>query len=145
MEFDCSKSLQQLEGTDWGEPQFDSHLVTECHRLRQVPLCDFTVEDLRITIAQDISLEYLIPIALERLYDNPFAEGSYYPCDLLVNVLRAETEFWRQHPELRDQATEIAKRLIRAFPNLPDIGYETVVEAVTTAYEKFKRKTGNTI
>lgn len=93
MNFERSKSLQELDGQDWGEPTFDSHLVTECHRLRRVPLRDFTVEDLRITIGQQIGLDYLIPLALERLEDDPFAEGAYYPCDLLVSVLRAEVRF----------------------------------------------------
>jgi hypothetical protein len=67
MELDRSKSLQQFDGEDWGEPTFDSHLVSECHRLHRVPLRDFTVEDLRITIGQQIGLDYLIPLALERL------------------------------------------------------------------------------
>jgi hypothetical protein len=141
MKIDRSKSLQQLEGEDWGDPTFDSHLVTECHRLHRVPLRNFTVEDLRITIGQDIGLEFLVPLALERLAVDPFAEGDYYPCDLLVNVLRAKTEFWRQHPKLREELVLIANRAIAAFPNMPELGYETVVEAVTTAYGKFKRKT----
>ena len=140
MQFDRSKSLQQLEGRDWGEPTFDSHLVTECHRLHRVPLSDFTVEDLRITIGQDIGLEYLLPLALERLQDDPFAEGAHYPCDLLVSVLGAKSQFWRAHPELQDRLVGIADRALSAFPDMTDIEYETVVEAVTTAYEKFKKK-----
>ena len=63
MEFDRSKSLEELEGHDWDEPTYDSGLVTECHRLHRVPLCDFTVENLRITIGQIIGLEYLVPLA----------------------------------------------------------------------------------
>lgn len=51
--FDRNKSLEQLEGQDWGEPTYDSHLVTECHRLRRVPLREFTTENLRIMIRPD--------------------------------------------------------------------------------------------
>ena len=75
MKLDRSKSLQQLDGEDWGEPTFDSHLVTECHRLHRVLLRDFTVEDLRITIGQQIGLDYLIPLALERLDDRRVFES----------------------------------------------------------------------
>ena len=32
------RTLTDLEGKDWGPPTYDSHLVTECHRLRHVPL-----------------------------------------------------------------------------------------------------------
>ena len=140
MQFDRSKSLQELDGQDWGEPTFDSHLVTECYRLHRVPLSDFTVEDLRITIGQDIGLEYLVPLALERLHNDPFAEGAHYPCDLLVSVLGVRKEYWQAHPELHQRLAAIADRALSAFPSMPDIGSETVVEVVTTAYEKFKRK-----
>ena len=71
------KSLQDLEGVDWGEPTFPSHLVTTCHRLHRTPLQDFTVEDLRIMIGQQMGLPYLVPLALERLRVNPFASRRH--------------------------------------------------------------------
>ena len=45
-----NKSLQELEAKDWGEQAYDSYLVTTIHRLRRVPLREFSVEDLRIMI-----------------------------------------------------------------------------------------------
>jgi hypothetical protein len=95
---DSDKSLEQLEGEGWGAPTFGSHLVTECHRLRRVPLREFTTENLRIMIGQQIGLPYLVPIALESLRSNPFTAGDCYEGDLLVAVLRAEAAFWREHP-----------------------------------------------
>jgi len=65
------KTLQELEGHDWGEPNFPSHLVITCHTLRRKPLRDFTVEDLRIMIGQNIGLNYLIPLAIEHLGSSP--------------------------------------------------------------------------
>lgn len=140
MKSDRNKSLQQLDGQDWGEPTYDSHLVTECHRLRRVPLRDFTVEDLRITIGQQIGLEYLVPLALEKLRDDPFAEGAYYPCDLLVSVLGAEAQFWQSHPELREQLIGIVERAISLFPTMPDIASKTVTRSVRRAYGEFQKR-----
>jgi hypothetical protein len=54
--FNRRKSLQELERDGWGQPDYDSHLVQTCHRLRRVPLADFTTEDLRIMIGQKIGL-----------------------------------------------------------------------------------------
>ena len=34
---DLHRTLTDLEGKDWGPPTYDSHLVTECHRL--APCC----------------------------------------------------------------------------------------------------------
>jgi hypothetical protein len=140
MRFDRNKSLQELEGDDWGEPTFGSHLVTECHRLHRVPLRDFTIEDLRITIGQSIGLPYLAVLALERLQDDPFAEGDCYPCDLLANMLRADAKFWRNHPELRAQLVEITERTITLFPTVPEIACDLVTKSVTDAYQEFQRR-----
>lgn len=102
------KTLEELDGQDWGEPTFPSSLVMNCHRLRRVPLGEFTVEDLRLMIGQQISLEYLVPLALEQLAANPFAEGNYYPGDLLMNVAKVPQAFWDEHPQLQAQWQPIA-------------------------------------
>src|SRR5688572_13152596 len=107
--FDKAKSIQELENKDWGEPDFDSHLVQECHRLRRVPLKDFTIENLRIMIGQSIGLEYLMPLAIEKLQENPLAEGSFYAGDLLVNVLRIESAFWLKFSALKSEVIKIAE------------------------------------
>ena len=111
-------SLQELEGQDWGEASFPSYLVRTCHALHRKPLRDFTVEDLRIMIGQNFSLEYLIPLALEHLQREPLAEGDFYPGDLLGCVLgRVEPEFWQKRPDLR-QAVEEIVALIPVFPKI---------------------------
>jgi len=138
-QFDRSKSLQQLEGEDWGEPTYHSHLVKECHRLRRVPLCDFTVEDLRIMIGQSIGLEYLVPLALERLQADPYAEGDYYPGDLLVNVLRSDARFWRRQPEFGQQLVTITERAIEPSRTLPADADETEAGYIAEAYAEFKK------
>jgi CDI immunity proteins len=112
---DRTKSLQQLDGKDWGEPTYCSSLVVECHRLRRIRLNDFTIENLRIMIGQKIDLEYLIPLALEHLYSNPLAEGMYYPGDLLHAVIKANDEFWLSYPKLRDEVEIIAKKSTSLF------------------------------
>src|SRR5262245_53553124 len=98
-----SSTLEQLEGKNWGEPSYDSHLVTECHRLRRVPLRDFTVENLRIMIGQDIGLRYLMPLAVAKLRNDPLAEGMHFPGDLMCSVLRVSREFWENDPTMRGE------------------------------------------
>ena len=107
------RTLEDLEQERWGEPEFGSHLVTECHRLRKVPIGQFTIENLRIMIGQGFSLPHLMPLALDKLVDNPFAEGDFYPGDLLQAVLRAKWEFWEAHPTLFADLQMIMGRLQR--------------------------------
>lgn len=96
------KTLQNLEKDDWGEPAYNSHLVMRCHKLRRIPLNEFTVEDLRIMIGQQIGLPYLIPLALEKLGEDILAEDDHYPGDLLVNVTKVVPEFWTANPDLHN-------------------------------------------
>jgi hypothetical protein len=113
-----NRSLQELDGQDWGEATFPSYLVRTCHALRRKPLRDFTVEDLRIMIGQNFSLEYVVPLALERLQRDPFAAGDFYPGDLLGCVLgRVQPGFWQKRPDLRHAVEEI----IAGIPPLPEI------------------------
>ncbi len=107
---DREKTLQELEGSDWGEPEFPSHLVVTCHRLHRTPLRDFTVEDLRIMIGQGIGLPFLVPLALERLEEDPLVQGDYYPGDLLGAVLGIDPGYWRDRPDLHDAALAIVRR-----------------------------------
>ncbi|WP_438496549.1 contact-dependent growth inhibition system immunity protein [Paenibacillus sp. IHBB 3054] len=100
IKFDITKSLQELDGEDWGEPTYNSNLVKNVHRLRTVPLKDFTNEDLRLMIGQKFCLAYLVPIALERLAENEFVSGARYTGDLLCAMLDIGYEFWKENIDL---------------------------------------------
>jgi len=127
-DFNRRQSLQQLEKSDWGEPTYHSSLVRTCHALRRKPLAEFTVEDLRIMIGQQISLPYLIPLALERLEVEPLAEGSYYPGDLLPAVLKVDQTFWSEHAGHRERVDRVLERLRIALPTLDEFDRETVMK-----------------
>ena len=95
-----NRTLTALEDKDWGPPTDGSHVVTECHRLRHVLLKDLAIEDLRLLIGQEIGLPFLVPLALERLNDDPWAQGHMYPGDLLNAVVTVPANFWHEHPHL---------------------------------------------
>jgi hypothetical protein len=92
------QTLTQLEGHDWGEPTFPSYVVTNGHRLRYKPLKEFTAEDLRFMLGQQISLPILMPMALDVLELD--AGGESTRGTLLYNALKVDKHFWREHPRL---------------------------------------------
>jgi hypothetical protein len=94
-----TKSLENLEKDIWNEPEYRSHLVTTCHRLRKKQLKDFDIENLRIMIGQNIGLNFLIPLSIEELKQNILVEGDFYEGDLLKSVLTSETDYWKKEKE----------------------------------------------
>jgi len=79
-------------------------------------------------IGQNISLDFLIPIAMEKLDQNPLAEGSFYAGDLLVNVLRSNPRFWSKFPALALKLIQIADRAFE-IPTITKIEFESIQEA----------------
>ena len=106
-----SKSLEELENEIWSKPDFDSNLAKECHRLWSVPISELSIENLRMLIGQKIGLEFLVPVALDLLAENPLAEGGMYKGDLLANIAAISDGFWQAHAELNNQVVEIKKDL----------------------------------
>ena len=86
---EMDRTLQELEGEDWGEPKFSSYVVTTCHSLRRKPLRELTIEEIRLAIGQQMGVRFLLPVAIERLQSDPLASGDMYEGALLKNVLTA--------------------------------------------------------
>jgi hypothetical protein len=105
------ETLEQLEGSIWPSPDYDSYLVSTVHRLRKKPLAEFTVEDLRIMIGQGVGLPHLIERAVAILERQPLAEGDFYPGDLLSSVVSAETWLACQ-PKLAFRVLHVAQRVV---------------------------------
>ena len=59
-------------------------------------LIEFSTEDLRLMINQSFSLNYLIPLAIEKLEENILAEGHLYEGDLLNAVLTSDMNYWKR-------------------------------------------------
>ena len=128
-----NSSIEELEGECWPEPDFDSHLVRECHRLRKLQLRLFTVENLRIMLGQDIGSRYLVPIALGHLEADPFVAGDFYPGDLLCAVLSLPREFWSANPELRTRVAAVAGRAV----DVAIANDEVPARAIRKAHDRF--------
>jgi hypothetical protein len=96
------KSLFSLEKNTYSDDpgEAPTRLVKRCKELIKLPLNEYTVEDLRLMIGQELGLPYLIPLAIEKLNDNLFAGGDLYEGDLLANVLGIDHTFWKQNPDL---------------------------------------------
>ena len=62
-------------------------------------------------IGQDIGLQYLVPIALDFLAENPWIAGDDYDGDLLFNVLRIDPGYWSSNEKQLSRLAQIMDEL----------------------------------
>jgi len=101
------KTLENLENDKWISFNTDSILLKRIKELRKVPLDNFSVEDLRLMIGQHLNLDYLIPLAIEKLREDILAEGDMYKGDLLLAVVNARQDFWDKSTEQKGELIEL--------------------------------------
>lgn len=94
---DTNKSIEDLENDYWGDPTYDSYVVTTCHRARQKPIKLLSNEEIRCLIGQKIGLIYLLPIAVDILKSDPLIDVTYFEGDLLLALLRLELSDWENN------------------------------------------------
>jgi hypothetical protein len=128
---DRNKSIEELEGNVWPEPDFNSQLVTRCHALRIKALKALTTEDIRIMVGQYLELNYLIPEAINKLKENVLTAGDYYEGDLLEAVLKIKNDFWDINKELSNQINEIVNSI-----NIKKIDQKELIDSIW----QFKKK-----
>lgn len=140
MPLDRSKTLEQLDGQNWGPPAFGSNLVTACHRLRRVPLERFRAEDFRLMLGQRMSLEYLVPASIAYLNECPLASGDFHPGDMLEALLRVPREFWATNPKLRDETDRITQRALQMIQDLDEDDRDSAQMGIRAAYGAFQHE-----
>ncbi|WP_196255855.1 contact-dependent growth inhibition system immunity protein [Micromonospora sp. WMMC415] len=110
-------TIEQLEREVWPDPGPDAtSLVRRCVELRRKPLAEFTVEDLRIMLGQEIGVPALLPRAVQVLLRDPLAEGDYYAGDLLSNVLRLPDSAWSNLRAERKRLASVLAELVAGPP-----------------------------
>jgi CDI immunity proteins len=110
-----AQTLEQLENDVWDSSEIKSTLIGTCHRLRKKLIDQFTIEDLRIMIGQNIGTEYLMPKALNVLDINPLADGDFFAGDLLYCVVTLPLEYWKKHLEHLNRTKKIVLSVLEVF------------------------------
>lgn len=98
--FDTRKSLLELAPGLYDEISGDDDRTMVLRRLGNKPARRLSPAELRELIARHMALRFTVPLAIERLADDPFLEAQRHPGDLLTAVLEADTRFWIDHEDL---------------------------------------------
>jgi hypothetical protein len=137
---DRSKSIDDLEGVTWAPSSLKSYVAKTGFAVRRKPLAALTDEDLRVGLEQQIGLDYLVSITIDRLHGSPLLEARLYPGDLLDSLLNVPAGFWAKNPDLRHRATELAARAMSVAPTLPATWRASVLPGLEESHARFGGK-----
>lgn len=105
------------------------------HKLRDIPLTDLTVENLRILLSQRVGVDLLTPVALDILDADPLAGGDFYPGDLLTALLRC-------HPRTTGSG-EVVTRIESLIERLSEKGdleeFDAPHSTIWTSIDEWRR------
>ena len=115
---------------------YSSGLVNKFQKLLIKPLSDYTIEDMRLMVGQNVGLEFLIPIVMEVLEKNIFVEGDYYEGDLLMVTLQSDSSFWLSNLALYHTLLLLFEQNIDNLFSLDTT--DEIKSNLLGAYERFK-------
>ena len=110
---DRSRSLQELEGADWGDPMTaETPMIGRVLTLRRKPLKDLTDGELRLAIAQHVGFPLVLELAVERLRPNPLLLADFYPGDVLAALIRVDEQDWEGRNDLREALADLFSQVM---------------------------------
>lgn len=89
------KTLENLEKDFWAEPTYDSYLVRRTHEIRKLPLTDLTNDDIAMMLRQKFSLDYIVPLTIDKLQVDILAYGDAASEGAIMDaILKVQADFW---------------------------------------------------
>lgn len=114
-------SVNDLLGLRPAEGPFPTSLVVRCEAALSAPLKDLDAGQICLLINQDAGREYVLPLAIDILRENPLVEASNYRGDLLAACLRLDPAFWADHRDMWVDLFQILEELKSTIDDLkPD-------------------------
>ena len=135
---DRSKSIEELTGYYWCAPEFESNVVLKSHAMRRKPLAELTLDDIRTGVMQQIVVSYLVPLALEVVEKDPYAESQAFPAEVTVALLNIPIEFWIAHKDLRNRLQCVYERVEATKDDQDEAWIEVILPVVREAYARFR-------
>jgi hypothetical protein len=138
-----SKSISELEKWKWKgaiPSESDSYTEYRFYTLHDKPISELDFSDIRFLITQNSGLEYLVPIAIEKLREDLFLETEYYPGDLFYSLLLINNSpnYWETHPEEKDELIKLYGDQKQALGGL-DLTDE-LIQKIKEGYKDFLNK-----
>ncbi len=82
----ASLSAADIEGR-WVEPDFESGLIVRCREAWHKPLMELTNNELATFLRQQIAVEHVLPLAIQRVKDNFVDDTELFDGELATAIV----------------------------------------------------------
>jgi len=100
MEVNEYRSLVELTEGVIEVPEEPESLGMAVGRLVTKPLRRLELKELLLLVHHHVGLPYVVPMAIDRLEGQPWAQARHCPGDLLIALMEADSRFWREREDL---------------------------------------------
>ncbi len=104
------RNLENQLGISTSNAEPNSPLQSWYDSIRDKPIHAFSDEDLCKACRQELFLEFVVPITIDRLSANPLA-GEMYDGELLAALASVTSEFWSKHKSVSLKVSEFCKSI----------------------------------
>lgn len=115
LDFNLHRSLIELDAAGWEEGTLPDDLPPAVFRLGQKPVRKLTPAELYHLLRFHLSMDYVAPLALFRLQDDPLLMADKHPGDLLTALMESDMRFWLDHEEMWGDVLEVAAHALEAI------------------------------
>lgn len=139
------KSLDDLENIKLDSSDPRDSLFRKISSVRNKKLRDLTVEDLALLLRQEISLNFIVPICIDRLNNNILAETERTGDYLITYLIKVSKDFWIKNKDLHSQVIDTVSKNMNTIINPEfennvelDSYIEDILPVILKNYERFK-------
>lgn len=138
------KTIEELENDFWKSPDFfPTKLVERVYALRKKKIINLDFEDMRLLASQNVGLDYIIPIIIDKLNSDPLFEAFSFPGDLLSTVIDVDENYWKNHSSELESFISILEKVKIEMGNLEEP--DEVDNEISSLIEIFLENKGKVI
>lgn len=105
------QQIEQAKGIKYSADYEHSPLSDWYHRMRDVPLSAFGIEDLCKSVRQDLYPDHVIPVAIDALEKEPMA-GEMYDGELALSFRFVSDNFWSKNLGLAQRLLHVLRKVV---------------------------------
>lgn len=110
---DKNKSINEIKKIADNQPEYGSSLEKNILQAEKKPLKDLSNEDLRMFLGQNLHLELVLPIVMDRLKQDILIRSEDMDIILLSKLLQIKSSFWSENTDSKNDLIALVKEKLK--------------------------------